>query len=203
MPLAFWILMAPLLWLAWQWIALLAGWPNALGFNPIQATHHFLGQTAIRVLLVALAITPARDWTGYAPLLRIRRRVGLFAFGYALLHLLAYFGLDLFFSLSALWADVVERTYITFGMAALVLLIPLAITSHNALIRQLGSARWRRLHWLVYPLAALAVTHHVFAERGAQLGPWAHAGILAALLGWRAAKWAGLAKPRVKRAVSG
>ena len=202
MPLTFWLLMAPLFWLAWQWVAALMGWPNTLGFNPIQTTHHFLGQTAIRVLLLALAITPLRDWTGWSPILRIRRRVGLFAFGYAVLHLLAYFGLDLLFSLSALWEDVVLRTYITFGMAALAMLVPLAITSNPAVIRAMKAAQWRRLHQLVYVLAPLAVLHHWYAEKGFQMGPVVHAGVLALLLGWRVAKWAGVAKPRSKRRVS-
>jgi sulfoxide reductase heme-binding subunit YedZ len=195
-PLTFWALAAPGLYIGYQWIALYARWPSTLGFDPIQNTHHFLGETAIRVLLVALAVTPFRDITGWAPTMRVRRRIGLFAFAYALLHMLAYFGLDLRFSLPKLWDDVVERTYITFGMSALALLIPLAITSHDAMIKRLGALNWRRLHWLVYPIGMLAVTHHYFAEKGNQLGPWVHGGILVALLGWRVAKALGAVKPR-------
>ncbi len=198
-PITLWLLMAPALWLAWQWIALLLGWPSTIDpFNPIEDTHHFLGETAIRTLLVALAVTPFRDLTGWAPIMRVRRRIGLAAFFYALLHVTVYVSLDLFFSLRALWEDVLERTYITFGMAALVLLIPLAITSHDWMIKKLGAVRWQRLHWLVYPIGVLAVVHHYFAEKGNQPGPWVHAGILAALLGWRVAKRLGVVRPRAR-----
>jgi sulfoxide reductase heme-binding subunit YedZ len=195
-PVTLWLLLLPFFWISAQWIAYAAGWPNRLGFNPIETTHHFLGETAIRILLVTLAVTPFRDITGWAPIMRVRRRIGLAAFFYALLHVTVYFGLDLFLSLRALWDDVLERTYITFGMAALLGLIPLAITSHDWMIKKLGAVRWRRLHWLVYAIAVLAVTHHFFAEKGAQTGPWVHAGILAALLGWRVAKRFGVVRPR-------
>ena len=199
-PITFWLLAAPAIWLAYQWIALINGWPSRLDpFNPIQTTHHFLGETAIRVLLVTLAVTPVRDWTGWAPIMRVRRRIGLAAFFYAVMHLAVYFWLDLGLSLAGLWEDVVERTYITFGMLALAGLVPLAITSHNWMIKTLGAVNWQRLHWLVYPIAMLAVTHHFFAEKGAQPGPWVHATILAVLLGWRVAKTLGLARPRTKK----
>jgi sulfoxide reductase heme-binding subunit YedZ len=197
-PVAFWLLFAPFAWIAWQWIALLAGWSNAMGFNPEEYTHRYLGDTAIRVLLVALAVTPVRDITGWAPIMTIRRRIGLFAFAYALLHIAFYLGITLRLSLPALWEDVVERKYITFGMLAFLGLIPLAITSHNAMIRRLGAVRWRRLHWLVYPIAILAVTHHAFMVKVNQAGPWAHGIILAALLGWRIAKRIGLVRPRAR-----
>lgn len=202
-PLTLAALLAPAVWLAYQWIALFAGWPSTLGFNPVQTTHHFLGETAIRVLLVALAVTPFRDITGWAPIMRVRRRIGLAAFFYALAHLLAYFGLDLFFSLPALWEDIVDRTYITFGMAAFALLVPLAITSHDALIKALGAVRWRRLHWAVYPTGMLAVTHHVFAEKGFQMGPVVHGAILAALLGWRVVQRVKRAAKKPRKAESG
>jgi sulfoxide reductase heme-binding subunit YedZ len=195
-PLTFWLLALPGLWIGGQWVAYWLAWPNDLGFNPAQYTHHFLGETAIRVLLVALAVTPFRDWTGWAPIMRVRRRIGLFAFAYALMHVAVYLALDLELSLAKLWEDVLERTYITFGMAALALLIPLAITSHDALIKALGAVRWRRLHWAVYPIGVLAVVHHFFAEKGDQPGPWVHAAILAVLLGWRVAKRLKLVKPR-------
>jgi len=184
-PLTLFLLVLPFVWIAGQWGFLLSGMENDLGFEPVAATHHFLGQTAIRILLISLAITPFRDLTRWAPVMQVRRRIGLAAFWYAILHLLAYFGADLFFSLPALWEDVVERTYITFGMAALALLIPLSVTSFNSMIRKLGAERWNQLHMAVYLIAILAVTHHFFAEKGLQPGPLIHAGILALLLGWR------------------
>jgi len=184
-PLTLFLLVLPFVWIAGQWGLLLGGMENDLGFEPVAATHHFLGQTAIRILLISLAITPFRDLTRWAPIIQVRRRIGLAAFWYAVLHLLAYFGADLFFSLPALWEDVVERTYITFGMAALALLIPLSVTSFNSMIRKLGAERWNLLHMAVYLIAILAVTHHFFAEKGLQPGPLVHAGILALLLSWR------------------
>jgi sulfoxide reductase heme-binding subunit YedZ len=184
-PVVLILLLLPFAWIAGQWALLFAGLPHSLGFEPVAATHHFLGQTALRILLISLAVSPIRDITGWAPVLQVRRRIGLAAFWYALLHLLAYFGADLFFSLSALWEDIVERTYITFGMAALILLIPLAATSFNSMIRRLGAVRWRRLHMAVYAIAILAVIHHFFAEKGLQPGPLVHAAILGGLLGWR------------------
>jgi len=189
-PVTLFLLVVPFVWIATQWALLLTGMGNDLGFEPVAATHHFLGQTAIRILLISLAITPFRDITRWAPIIQVRRRIGLAAFWYAVLHLLAYFGADLFFSLPALWEDVVERTYITFGMAALALLIPLSVTSFNSMIRKLGAQRWQQLHWAVYAIAILAVTHHFFAEKGLQPGPLIHAGILALLLSWRIwTKW--------------
>lgn len=184
-PVTLFLLLLPFVWIASQWVFLLTGMQNDLGFEPVAATHHFLGQTALRILLISLAVTPFRDITRWAPILQLRRRIGLAAFWYAILHLLAYFGADLFFSLPALWEDIVERTYITFGMAALTLLVPLAITSFNSMIRRLGAQRWGQLHMLVYLIAILAVTHHFFSEKGLQPGPLIHAGVLAALLGWR------------------
>ncbi len=180
----------PALWIFWQWAMLLLGQPNALGFNPVETTNRFLGDTAIRVLLITLAITPLRDLTRLAVLTRWRRMVGLFAFFYVCLHLSSYLGLDLFFSLAKLWKDIVKRTYITFGMTAFVLLIPLALTSTNKAIRRLGPKRWARLHWLIYPAALLAVLHHYFMAKGFQIMPLVHGVILVFLLTWRVVKWA-------------
>ncbi|WP_203292311.1 sulfite oxidase heme-binding subunit YedZ [Maricaulis parjimensis] len=192
-PLTFWLLALPGLWLIWQWTLLLTGMPNDLGFNPIETTHRFLGDTAIRILLITLAVTPFRDITRWLPIVKVRRRIGVAAFWYALLHVLAYLGLDLFIAagmsvtgaLAGLWEDVAERIYITLGMIAFLLLIPLAVTSFNAFIRLMTPTRWQQLHWLVYPLAIIAVLHHGFMAKGNQIMPWVHGGILALLLGYR------------------
>jgi methionine sulfoxide reductase heme-binding subunit len=188
-PLTLAALSAPAVYLAADWISALNGGPTDLGFNPIQTTHHFLGETAIRILLVTLAVSPLRDITGWAPLALIRRRIGLAAFFYALAHLLAYVWLDLQWSMPDLIKDVIKRTYITFGMGAFALLIPLAATSTNGMIRRLGRKTWDRLHWLIFPLSILAVTHHFFAEKGLQPGPLIHIAILTLLLGWRLVRW--------------
>ena len=195
-PLVFWLLALPGIWLAWQWAMMLSGSPHALGFNPIETTHRFLGDTALRILILSLAITPLRDLTRWLPIMKIRRRVGLAAFWYALLHLVAYMGLDLLVAAqgsmagmwAGLWADVRDRIYITLGMTAIIGLIPLALTSFNASIRVLGQAVWQRLHYTVYPIAVLAVFHYGFMVKGHQLGPWIHGGVLAILLGYRLAR---------------
>jgi len=185
----FMALSLPALWLGWQWAVLLGGHPSDLGVNPVETTNRFLGDTALRVLLITLAITPLRDLTGYAPLTRLRRMAGLFAFFYVCLHLTSYLGLDLFFSLAKLWKDIVKRTYITLGMSAFALLIPLALTSTHGALRRLGPRRWALLHTLVYPAAILAVVHHIFMAKGFQIMPLVHGAILLLLLGWRVVKW--------------
>ncbi len=188
-PLTLIALLAPGVWIFANWALMLADQPHAMGFNPVEYTHRFLGDTAIRVLLVTLLVTPVRDITGWAPIILIRRRIGLAAFFYAALHILAYLWLDKGWSLTALWEDVLIRTYITFGMAAFVLLIPLALTSTNNAIRKLGRQTWQRIHYLIYPLAILAVLHHFFMVKGNQPEPLVHGAILAVLLLWRIGKW--------------
>jgi methionine sulfoxide reductase heme-binding subunit len=190
LKIAFFIALSlPALWLFWQWGLLLMGQPNALGVNPVEATNRFLGDTALRVLLITLAITPLRDITRMATLTRLRRMAGLFAFFYVSLHLSSYLGLDLFFSLEKLWKDIIKRTYITLGMSAFALLLPLALTSTNTALRRFGPKGWKQLHRLVYPAAILAVTHHYFMAKGFQIMPLVHALILILLLGWRLVKW--------------
>jgi sulfoxide reductase heme-binding subunit YedZ len=195
-PLTLAALIAPFAWLAYQWIMMLNGLPNDMGWNVGQWTHRYLGDTAIRVLLVTLAISPIRDITGWAPIALIRRRVGLAAFFYAALHLLAYFWLDRDWSLPGLIEDVTLRTYIMLGMAALTLMIPLAITSNNTSIRKLGRKTWDRLHWLIYPLAILAIAHNLLMVKVIWGDPLTHAIILLVLLGWRVSRWSiGKLKP--------
>ena len=187
-PLTLAALLAPGVWIFVQWALMLSGQPHAMGFNPVEYTHRFLGDTAIRILLVSLAVSPVRDLTGWAPIMLVRRRIGLAAFFYAALHILAYLWLDKMWSLRALLEDVALRKYITFGMIAFLLLVPLAVTSTNGMIRRLGRKTWERLHWLVYPLAILAVLHHLFMVKGDQPEPLVHGAILAALLIWRIGK---------------
>lgn len=192
-PLAFWLLALPGIWMATQWYWLLNGSPHDLGFNPIETTHRFLGDTALYVLMISLAVTPLRDLTRWRAVMKIRRRIGLAAFWYSLLHVIAYLGLDLYIAagmsisgmFAGLWEDVVERTYITLGMLAFLALIPLALTSFNFMIARLGARLWRRLHLSVYPLSILAILHYGFLAKGNQASPWIHGGVLALLLGYR------------------
>jgi len=184
-PLAHAALALPLVWLLVHWGLILAGDTRALGANPIEATTRFLGDTAIRALLAALAVRPAARLLHAPWLMRARRLVGLWAFAYVCLHLTSYLGMDLLFDWAALWRDILKRNYITLGMTAFALLVPLALTSTNAMIKRLGARNWQRLHRLVYAAGVLAVLHHWFMVKGVQAAPIVHGLVLAALLAWR------------------
>ena len=184
-PALFAALSLPVLWLAWNWGLAVSGGNHVLTVNPIEYTNRYLGDWAFRYLLAALAISPVADLTGFRRLILFRRMVGLFAFAYACLHVSSYLGLDLFFDWQAFWEDILKRNYITVGMAALLLLTPLAVTSTNNMVKRLGAARWRRLHRLVYPAAILVALHYIMMVKSIQLEPLIYAGILALLLGFR------------------
>lgn len=184
-PALFAALLLPALWLAWNWWLAVSGGDHVLTVNPIEYTNRYLGDWAFRYLLAALAISPVADLTGFKRLILFRRMVGLFAFAYACLHVASYLGLDLFFDWQVFWEDVLKRNYITVGMAALVLLTPLAITSTNKMVKRLGVARWQRLQRLVYPAAILVAVHYIMMVKSIQLEPLIYAGILAVLLGFR------------------
>ena len=155
-----------------------------LGANPVQELLHTLGKTALNLLLITLAITPLRRLTGLNWLIRFRRALGLYAFAYALLHALTYAVLDWRLDMSTLVADLTERPFITVGFLAVVLLIPLAVTSTNAMQRRLGR-RWLKLHRTVYAIAALGVLHFFWQVKLDTSEPLLYAGILALLLGFR------------------
>lgn len=162
---------------------------GGLGANPIEAINRTLGDWALRFLLITLAVTPLRRLAGWNGLARFRRMLGLYAFFYAGLHVASYVVLDHFFDWPEIWADIVKRGYITIGLLTLLLLVPLAVTSTNAMIRRLGGRKWQRLHRLVYPAAALAVLHFYMMVKADWREPVLYAAILALLLGVRAA-WA-------------
>jgi sulfoxide reductase heme-binding subunit YedZ len=157
-------------------------WQDTLGANPIEALTRGLGDWALRLLLLTLAITPLRRLTGWTWLLKLRRQFGLFVFGYASLHLLAYLWLDQFFDWSAIGGDIVKRPFITAGMVAFGLLVPLAATSSNAMIRRLGGRRWQKLHRLIYPLAMIAVLHYTWMVKVDVRQPALYGALLALLL---------------------
>lgn len=151
-PLVFALCLAPLLWLVF---ALLT---DRLGANPIEALTRDTGEWTLRLLLITLCMTPLRRFTGWSWPLRVRRMLGLFAFFYACVHLSTYVWLDQFFDWGEIGRDILERPFITVGMLAFALLIPLAATSNRFMIRRLGR-NWSRLHQLVYLIPALAVLH--------------------------------------------
>ena len=181
-PAVFAVSLLPLVWVAWLAVA------GGLGANPIEALNRFLGDWALRFLLVALAVTPVRRLTGWAAVGRLRRMLGLFAFFYVTLHLLSYVGLDEFFDWHAIGRDILKRTFITVGMAAFALLIPLAVTSTDRMARRLGGRRWRLLHRAVYGVAPLAVVHYWMMIKADHVEPFLYGLIALLLLSWRVNK---------------
>jgi sulfoxide reductase heme-binding subunit YedZ len=157
---------------------------DQLGADPMKTLERSLGEWALRFLILCLAVTPLRRLTGIS-LLRYRRALGLLAFAYATLHLTTYLVLDQGLDLAAIWADIVKRPFITVGMLAFLVLVPLAVTSNNASIRRLGGAAWTRLHRWVYLAAAAAAVHFVMVVKAWPMEPLVYAGIVAVLLGYR------------------
>lgn len=173
---------APLAWL----VAAGSGvWGLSLGPNPVQETIHFSGKTALNLLLLTLLVSPLRAWTGWGRLQRWRRVLGVAAFAYALMHFLAYAVLELGLDFSDLGREIARRPYITIGLTAVLLLVPLAATSTDRAMRRLGR-RWLTLHRLAYPATILAAWHFHWQVRAGLLEPLLYWAALAALLGWRA-----------------
>ncbi len=165
------------------------GWAFAsdrLGANPIEAITRASGEWTLRLLLLTLAVTPLRRFTGWHWLLRLRRMLGLFVFAYACLHALSWLWLDQFFDWRSIVNEIRERPFITVGVTAFVLLIPLAATSSHAAIRALGGRRWQNLHRTIYAIALLAIVHYWWVTRADMLKPLLYAIVLALLLGARA-----------------
>ncbi len=162
------------------------GWSDGLGANPVEFVTRSLGTWTLVMLCLTLTVTPLRRITGWNVLIRFRRMLGLFAFFYLALHLTTYVWFDQFFDWLAMLDDIIERPFITAGFAAFVLMVPLAATSTNAMVRRLGR-RWSDLHRLVYAVAMLGVLHfwwHKSAKNDLN-EPLAYAVVIALLLGWR------------------
>jgi len=157
------------------------GFMDQLGADPQKTLERTLGLWALRFLIVCLAITPLRRLGG-PNLVRYRRAIGLLAFYYATLHLTVYTVLDQGLDLAAIWADIVKRPYITVGMLAFIVLVPLAATSNAPMIRRLGGAAWQRLHRFVYLAAAAAAVHFVMLVKSWPAEPLIYAALVAALL---------------------
>lgn len=167
----------PPVWLLYQ------GLTGGLGVEPIKELEHRLGELALQLLIATLAIRPLREWTG-VNLLKQRRALGVITFFYVLLHLLVWLFLDVQF-LDQIWADIVKRPYITVGMAAFLLMIPLALTSNNLSLRKLGPKRWRRLHRLMYAVVVLGALHFVMLAKGFQIEPLVYLALVLVLLALR------------------
>jgi sulfoxide reductase heme-binding subunit YedZ len=167
-----------------------AAWDHALGPKPWQAATHDSGTWALRLLLLSLLVTPARQVLRQARIAEVRRMVGVACFAYALLHLGLYAG-DTAFDLVKVASEIIRRIYLTIGFVALAGLAVLAATSTDAALRRLGGARWRRLHGLVYPLAALALVHFTLQSKANVTEPMLMAGLFAWLMGYRVVAPAG------------
>ncbi len=177
--------LAPLAELGWRvWDVARTG-SDALGADPVAAIVHTLGLWALRMLVIALAVTPLRQWTGQPVLLRFRRMLGLYAFAYATLHFAAYLALDLRGYWMQVFEDIAKRPYITVGFAAWLLLVPLALTSTQGWMRRLGR-RWGQLHKAVYAIGVLAVLHFWWLVKSDLREPALYAALVGVLLGWRA-----------------
>jgi len=162
----------------------------SLGANPVEEIMDRAGVWALRFLLIGLAITPLSELTGARSLIAYRRMIGLFAFFYLVLHVVTYVVLDRSLNFGLILEDVIKRPFITIGFAALIMLIPLALTSTKGWMRRLGR-RWKSLHRLVYPAAILGVWHYYWQVKLDTVEPAVYAIILAGLLGYRVRqKWA-------------
>ncbi|MDY7539254.1 protein-methionine-sulfoxide reductase heme-binding subunit MsrQ [Undibacterium sp. 5I1] len=139
---------------------------DKLGANPVEFITRNTGDWTLYLLCITLSVTPLRKLTKWNWLIRLRRMTGLFAFFYALLHFTTFLWFDHFFDLTEMWADVIKRPFITVGFIAFVLLLPLALTSTNSMIKRLGSKRWQWLHRLVYVIVPLGILHYFWMKAG-------------------------------------
>jgi len=181
-PIVFLVCLIPLARLVWL------AYTGGLGANPIEFITRSTGTWTLVLLLVTLSITPLRRLSGYNSLIKVRRMLGLFAFFYVCLHFTTYIWLDQFFEWASIVKDIKKRPFITVGFASFVLLIPLAMTSTNAMMRRLGR-RWQQLHRLVYLIGIGGVVHYWWLVKKDITQPALYALVLAILLGYRLAKW--------------
>jgi methionine sulfoxide reductase heme-binding subunit len=166
---------------------------DRLGANPIEEVMNRLGFWTLFLLMTTLACTPLKLIFGWSWPLLLRRMLGLFAFAYASLHLSVYLVLDQTFDWGAIFEDIAERKFITIGFLAFLLLVPLAVTSTNRMVKRLGFPRWKRLHRLIYLAAVAGVVHFTWRVKADLLEPMIFAGVLALLLAIRVL--AGLKNP--------
>jgi methionine sulfoxide reductase heme-binding subunit len=159
------------------------GLTGGLGVEPINALEREYGELALKLMVLGLMVTPLRKWTGIN-LMKFRRAIGVTAFFFVLAHFLVWTVLDVQ-SLSRVWEEIVKRPYVTVGMAAFLMLIPLAVTSNNRMMKRLGGASWRNLHKLTYPAAVLGGIHYLWLVKGFQLEPIIYLVIIIGLLAVR------------------
>ena len=178
-PVVHLLCLLPLMVLLW------AAFDDGLGANPVETLTHETGEWTLRFLLITLSMTPLRQWTGLASWIRFRRLFGLYAFFYVSCHFMIWFIADHSLDVVAMVEDIIKRPYITLGFSALLLMLPLAITSSQAMIRRLGK-KWKSLHQLVYLVLSLGVLHFMWLVKADYLEPIIYAIIAVALLLHRA-----------------
>ncbi len=174
-PLVFVLCLLPLSSIVWRIFY------GDLGSDPVETITFATGDWTLRFLLITLAVSPFRQWFGLSSLLRFRRMLGLYVFFYACCHFLIWFILDHALSFGDMVEDIIDRPYITFGFSALMLLIPLAVTSNNVMLRKLGR-RWKKLHQLVYAIIILGVLHYLWLTKADYLEPGIYALVAGVLL---------------------
>jgi sulfoxide reductase heme-binding subunit YedZ len=178
------------------------GFHDGLGANPIDVITRSTGKWTLTFLLITLSVTPVRKLSGLTWLIRFRRMLGLFAFFYGTLHLTTYVWLDKFFDVHEMLHDIAKRRFITAGMTAWALMLPLAITSTTGWIRRMGGKRWQKLHRLIYFSAAAGVVHFIWLVKADLRRPFTYGAILAILLAYRVIAWL-VAKARARRSMAG
>ncbi len=185
--------LAPVLLLGWRLLGFLLqggqGYDPNLTADPIAYITHYTGDWTIRFLLITLSVTPLRKLFGLPKLARYRRMLGLFAFFYGCLHLMTWVWLDKFFDPHEMVKDVIKRRFITAGMTAFALMLPLAVTSTAGWVRRLGFERWQRIHRLIYFSALAGVIHYYWLVKSDVRLPLLYGGILAVLMLYRVTIW--------------
>jgi sulfoxide reductase heme-binding subunit YedZ len=178
------------------------GFHAGLGANPIDVITRTTGKWTLTFLLITLSVTPVRKLSGLTWLIRFRRLLGLFAFFYGSLHLMTYVWLDKFFDVHEMLHDIAKRRFITAGMTAWFLMLPLALTSTTGWIRRMGGKRWQKLHRLIYFSAAAGVIHFMWLVKADLRRPFTYGAILAALLAYRLIAWL-ISRARARRTMAG
>jgi len=181
--LAFLLCLVPLGLLVWK------GFQQDLGANPVDVITRSTGKWTLVFLLITLSVTPVRKLARLPWLIRFRRMLGLFAFFYGTLHLTTYVWLDKFFDVQEMLHDIFKRRFITAGMTAFALMLPLALTSTTGWIRRLGGKRWQKLHRLIYFSAAAGVIHFVWLVKADKRRPFMFGAVLLLLLAYRIIVW--------------
>jgi methionine sulfoxide reductase heme-binding subunit len=192
----FLLCLVPLSVLVWK------GFNGLLGANPVDVITRSTGRWTLTFLLITLSMTPLRKLAAMPWLVRFRRMLGLFAFFYGTLHMMTYVWLDKSFDVHAMLHDIYKRRFITAGMTAFTLMLPLALTSTAGWIRRLGGKRWQKLHRLIYLSAAAGVVHFIWLVKADLRKPLTYGAILLVLLLYRAAAWLWTKAMRARQAVA-